>query len=159
MVDSVPSWDEYFMQIARTVSIRAKCRRRKVGAVIVDQEKRIVSTGYNGHPARNTPTDCLSGGCPRGLLSNEELAAYTSYDSGPGLCIASHAEANAIFYRSQDVQGSTLYVTDRPCFGCTKMLLGNGVVAAFWFENKDGQQLIRSSHVIDLFEQYVAEGR
>ena len=46
---SRPSWDEYFMEIARQVSTRATCDRKHVGAVIV-RDKAILSTGYNGAP-------------------------------------------------------------------------------------------------------------
>src|SRR5204863_7988511 len=44
-----PSWDEYFMMIARDVSTRATCERRSVGAVSV-LDRRILTTGYNGAP-------------------------------------------------------------------------------------------------------------
>ena len=44
-----PSTDEYFMEMARLVSTRSTCLRRKVGAVIV-KDKRVLSTGYNGSP-------------------------------------------------------------------------------------------------------------
>lgn len=49
-----PSWDEYFMEIAKVVATRATCDRKHVGAVIVDGRNRIVSTGYNGS-ARGLP--------------------------------------------------------------------------------------------------------
>ncbi|MBV9270024.1 MAG: dCMP deaminase, partial [Candidatus Eremiobacteraeota bacterium] len=40
-----PGWDEYFMEIARTVATRATCPRASVGAVLV-REHRILTTGY-----------------------------------------------------------------------------------------------------------------
>ncbi|GAF81148.1 unnamed protein product, partial [marine sediment metagenome] len=46
---SRPTWDEYFVEITELVSKRSTCLRRKVGAVIV-QDKRILTTGYNGAP-------------------------------------------------------------------------------------------------------------
>ena len=57
-----PSWDEYFMAIARVVASRSNCVKRKVAAVIT-LDRRIISTGYNGTPrgVRN----CNEGGCPR----------------------------------------------------------------------------------------------
>jgi len=46
---SRPSWDEYFLKITADVSERATCVKRKVGAIIV-KDNRILSTGYNGTP-------------------------------------------------------------------------------------------------------------
>ena len=57
-----PSWDEYFMRIARVISMRSTCLRRQVGAVIV-RDQRILSSGYNGAP--NKITHCLEIGCLR----------------------------------------------------------------------------------------------
>jgi deoxycytidylate deaminase len=45
-----PSWDDWALGIAHAVAARADCTRRKIGAVILDSEHRIVSTGYNGSP-------------------------------------------------------------------------------------------------------------
>ena len=44
-----PSFDEYFMNIAKTTSTRSSCIRRQVGAIIV-KDRRLISTGYNGTP-------------------------------------------------------------------------------------------------------------
>ena len=57
-----PAWDEYFMNIATTVSSRSNCVKRKVAAVVTI-DRRIISTGYNGTP-RGT-VNCNEGGCPR----------------------------------------------------------------------------------------------
>lgn len=117
-----PSWDLYFAAIARTVSTRADCRRRKVGAVIVDANHRIVSTGYNGAPAGDQ--GCLEGACPRGLMTSEEAAPGTAYDN----CIAVHAEANALLYARTSLVGCTIYVTCPPCRDCSKLIAGAGIV-------------------------------
>ena len=42
------TWDEYFMNLAITVSQRGTCDRAYVGCVIVNNDHRIVTTGYNG---------------------------------------------------------------------------------------------------------------
>lgn len=119
---SRPSWDNYFLNIAKAVSERADCSRRKVGAVIV-RDNRIVSTGYNGSPPK--AASCLDGACPR---ANSDAEPGSSYDTGPGACIAIHAEANAILYAGIDgCKGSTMYVTDTPCEGCQKLILASGI--------------------------------
>src|SRR5664279_4927500 len=41
-------WDEYFMQLARTVSAKSKDPNCKVGAVLVSQDHLVVATGFNG---------------------------------------------------------------------------------------------------------------
>lgn len=121
-----PDWDLYFLGIAEAVAERADCTRRKVGAVIV-KDHRIVSTGYNGAPAGQR--GCIDGSCPRGLMSLADVPAGSSYDTGPGSCIAVHAEANAIIYGDYDrMHGATIYVTDSPCDGCQRLIDGAGII-------------------------------
>ena len=117
-----PGWDEYFTEIAEVVSLRADCRRREVGAVIVDANHRIVSTGYNGAPSGDA--GCLAGHCPRGLMTRDEAAPLSAYDN----CIAIHAEANALLYARVPLVGATIYVTCRPCKDCAKLIAGAGIV-------------------------------
>lgn len=45
-----PSWDDYFLNIAAAVSKRSHDGETQVGVVIVDENKRILATGYNGFP-------------------------------------------------------------------------------------------------------------
>lgn len=117
-----PDWDWYFTNIAFAVALRADCSRRKVGAVIV-QDNRIVSTGYNGSPPGGP--SCLAGGCPR---SYRDVPPGSSYDTGPGSCIAAHAEQNAIIYAGRSkCLGATIYVTSDVCGGCLKMIEAAGI--------------------------------
>ena len=110
-----PGWDEYFLGIAQAVSARSDCERRKVGAVVV-KDRRIVGTGYNGAPAGRPGCET----CPRRL---SEAEPGSSYDTGPGSCVAIHAEANALIYTNRvDLLGATIYVTQPPCEGCTKLI-------------------------------------
>jgi dCMP deaminase len=127
----VPGWDEYFLGIAQAVSARAKCLRRRVGAVIV-LDKRIIATGYNG-AAPGRP-DCLEGACPRGQLSYDQVAGLGDYDrpGTAGFCIAIHAEVNALLFATRDTKGSTAYITDPPCPGCRKALAAAGIIRAVW---------------------------
>jgi dCMP deaminase len=115
-----PTWDEYFMSIARVVSARSNCIKRKVGAVIA-LDRRIISTGYNGTPRgiRN----CNEGGCPRCAGAAE---SGTRLDE----CLCSHAEENSITqsaYHGVSVRGGALYTTFCPCLMCTKMIINAGL--------------------------------
>ncbi len=126
LTDPRPDWDTYYLQIARAVSARADCTRRKVGAIIV-QGDRIVSTGYNGAPTKK-PGCLTAGACPRGRLSVHEVLPGSSYDTGSGACIALHAEQNAILRAGLDSRGAVLYVTDEPCDGCSRLIEGAGIL-------------------------------
>lgn len=112
------SWDEYYLELARTTASRATCSRRKHGAVIV-KGRRIVSTGYNGGPSGYP--HCDEGGCPRAQSSAPQGYGYER-------CIAIHAEANALLFSSpEERDGATLYCTGAPCFGCAKLVANSGV--------------------------------
>lgn len=115
-----PSWDDYFMEIARMVASRSTCLRRQVGCVIV-KDRRILSTGYNGAPSG--VTHCSEIGCRRmadGVPSGERHE----------LCRGVHAEQNAIIQGARYgvvLDGATAYVTSQPCSICTKMLINAGI--------------------------------
>ena len=115
-----PSWDEYFLSIARVVASRSNCVKRKVAAVIT-RDRRIISTGYNGTP-RGT-RNCNEGGCPR---CNAFAEGGTRLDE----CLCSHGEENAITqaaFHGVSVRGGTLYSTFSPCLMCTKMIINAGI--------------------------------
>lgn len=124
-----PSWDDYYLAIARAVAGRADCSRAQHGAVIVDEDRRVVSFGYNGAPA-GLP-GCLEGACPRGQLAYTDMGARAGgYDdpASPGYCIAVHAEANAIILAGRRATaGGTIYITGEPCHGCRKLIAAAGI--------------------------------
>ena len=107
------SWPEYFMELAEKLATRSTCDRASVGAVIVNSDNRIVSTGYNGSVANNPHCDDVG---------------HTLRD---GHCIATiHAEINAITYCAREgvaLKGTTLYVTHFPCLNCTKSIIAAGI--------------------------------
>ena len=96
-----PTWDEYFMKLAELIKTRSTCLRRQVGALVV-QDKRIVSTGYNGAPKWCRHCDEL--GCMRQKLNVPSGEKHE-------LCRAVHAEQNAILqaaYYGVSVSGATV---------------------------------------------------
>lgn len=116
-----PSWDEYFMEMAKLTAQRSTCMRRHVGAVIV-KDCRAIATGYNG--------------APRGLVHCEEnggcLRQKMGIPSGQRqeLCRALHAEQNAIIQAASmghAIEGGTIYITHQPCVVCAKMIINAGI--------------------------------
>jgi dCMP deaminase len=115
-----PSWDEYFMTIARQVSERSTCMRRHCGAVVV-KERRMLATGYNGTP--RGLRHCEEIGC---LREQRGIASGSHHE----LCRGIHAEQNAIIQAALHgvaIEGSTIYTTHQPCVQCAKMLINAGV--------------------------------
>jgi dCMP deaminase len=115
-----PSWDEYFMTIARQVSERSTCTRRHCGAVIV-KDRRMLATGYNGTP--KGLRHCEEVGCLREKLG---VASGVNHE----LCRGIHAEQNAIIQAALHgvaMDGSSIYTTHQPCVQCAKMLINAGV--------------------------------
>ena len=120
------TWDQYGMQLAATAALRGDCRRRQVGAVLMAEDHSIISMGYNGGPSKGK--SCLDGQCPRGLMSKEEVPGNSPYDEGSGTCIALHAEWNLLLRTSwEQFEGSTLYVTHKPCHICSVLISGTRI--------------------------------
>jgi len=118
--DSRPSWDEYFLQIAKIVAKRSTCLRRKVGALLV-KNRRILATGYNGTPSGITHCDVT--GCLREKLNIPSGERHE-------LCRGLHAEQNALLQAALygvSVKDSILYITNQPCIICTKMIINAGI--------------------------------
>lgn len=108
-----PTWDEYFLAIAKVVASRATCLRRKCGTVLV-KENRILSSGYNG--------------APPGLPQCDEVGC----EMVEGHCLrCTHSEPNAIAHAARygvALDGATAYVSGgSPCYACAKVLIGAGV--------------------------------
>ncbi len=117
---SRPSWNEYFLEMAKLVSKRSTCLRRQVGAVAV-RDKRVLATGYNGAPSGLA--HCIDIGCIR-----EKLKIPSGQRQE--LCRGLHAEQNVIIQaaiHNLDLKESILYVTNQPCVTCAKMLISVGV--------------------------------
>jgi len=120
------SWDETFMSLALMVAQRTACKFHTAGAVIVDDNNRIISMGYNG------PTEgdyhCLEVGCAKvdGNPVTKKLER----------CRGAHAEVNAII-NAQDtrrLRGSTIYSVILPCYDCMKALNNVGIKEIVYYE-------------------------
>ncbi|MEM5811889.1 MAG: cytidine/deoxycytidylate deaminase family protein [Candidatus Aenigmatarchaeota archaeon] len=116
-----PSWDEYFMEIAKVVAKRSTCKRAAVGAVIV-KDKRILTTGYAGAP-KGMP-HCLDVGCLIKSIVKENGKTEEH-------CLRTvHAEMNAIIQAALhgvSTDGATIYTTHFPCYNCAKVIINAGI--------------------------------
>ncbi len=140
-----PTWDEYFLMLAKLAATRSTCLAFPVGAVIV-KNKQVLATGYNGPPSGSE--HCLSQGfCYPGLSSCDASKVLPSR--------AVHAEANAIAQASKHgiaTEGASIYVTLEPCLSCLKLVMSAGIREVY-YETPFVSQA--SGQVRDLF---VAEG-
>jgi len=122
-----PSWDDYFIQIAEIVKTRSTCFRRQVGAVLVNDNKQIISTGYNGVP--RGVKHCTIKTCTK---------LYEKSGEKNEICPAVHAELNAILQAASagiSPEGTTLYSTTRPCSGCTMAIINVGIKRVVYVED------------------------
>jgi dCMP deaminase len=125
-----PSWHEYFMLLAKLLSVRSTCNSRKVGAVIV-RNNRVLATGYNG--AVHGAPHCIDQGpefCLRRRIGAHDADKYN-------YCISSHAEVNAVDQAARfgiSLEGASLYCTLEPCNWCFKQLIQAGIVEIYYEE-------------------------
>ena len=134
-----PDWDNYFIEIAKVVSSRSTCLRRKYGAVVV-KDRVIISTGYNGSP--RGIKNCIDvNKCTR---KEQNIPSGERYE----LCEAVHAEQNAIINGPPDrMKGATIYIAgfeeDKsfaagiPCKLCDRMIRNSQITEVVYLE-KDG---------------------
>lgn len=92
--------------MARLVASWSKDPSTQVGAVIVDQRNRVVSTGFNGFP--------------RGIADE-----YTTREAK--LLRTLHAEVNAILFAGRDLTDHRIYVTHIPCARCSVQIIQSGI--------------------------------
>lgn len=99
-------WDSRFLSMADLVSSWSKDPSTKVGCVLVDRNRRVVSVGFNGPPIKTVDAEYI-----------REVRLRRSI----------HAEANALHFANSDVSGCTAYITHTPCANCTGHLIQRGI--------------------------------
>lgn len=143
-------FNEYYLLVALAVRERANCKGRRVGAIIV-KDNRIIGTGYNGTP--EGMTNCEDGGCVR---CDKYRKQSQNYDK----CICVHAEQNAMVTAARfghSIQHSVIYTTLQPCFTCTKQFLQAKVKTVYYLDELD-KKITNEQHKTiedeDFDEQY-----
>ncbi len=120
-------------------ALRSKDPVTKVGACIVNQEKKIVGIGYNGFPI-----GCSDLKFPWSKDTIDPLNSKYLY-----VC---HAEVNAILNKnSADTKGCDIYVALFPCNGCAKMIIQSRIKKVIYFSDKyaDKPSTIASKKLLD----------
>ncbi len=115
-------WNNYFLEIAKTVSKRSNCLRAQVGAVIVGTDKKIKATGYNGTPSK--VVSCMELGFCYRMKNN--IPSGTRYET----CRSIHAEQNAIIQAGQDrCMGASMYIWGHNfiCILCKRFIVQAGI--------------------------------
>lgn len=116
------SWDEYFMGLAHLSALRSKDPNTQVGACIVDNDKKVVSIGYNGMPR----------GCDDNDMPWEREGGFkdTKY------AYVVHAELNAILNSPRSLKDTILYVSLFPCNECAKAIIQSGIKKIYYESDK-----------------------
>lgn len=121
-----PTWDEYFMILAKLTASRSTCLSRPAGAVIV-KDRQILASGYNG--SLPGEAHCMDEGqCFRRSLKWPEAMKYD-------MCRSAHAEANAVALAAKkgvSLEGAGIYCTLEPCITCAKLIVMSGITRVIY---------------------------
>ncbi|ALD62298.1 DCMP deaminase [Mollivirus sibericum] len=130
-------WEDYFMMLALLSAQRSKDPNTQVGACIVNEDKRVVSMGYNGFPR----------GCNDDVFPWKRDSACEDILDSKSLYVV-HAELNAILNKNaKSIKGCTVYVTLFPCCECTKAIIQSGITRVVYlgFGGKKHQPRYKAS--------------
>jgi dCMP deaminase len=111
MRTDVPDWDTYFFEMAKHTATRSKDPSTQVGAIIIDKDKWILSTGYNGF-------------APGVHEDDKRWSRPEKYKR------VIHAEMNSIAAAARaghSTKGAHLYVTHYPCLMCARLIIASGI--------------------------------
>lgn len=146
-----PSKDQYFIDMAKLVSTRGTCLRRKVGCVLVNAKGHVIATGYNG----------VAAGLPHcnDQWFNHACEGATA-PSGTNLdsCEAIHGEQNALLQCKDVHEIDTAYVTAKPCVSCMKLFMNTSCKRIVYLEeypHAKTEELAAKSNI--LLEKFSAD--
>ena len=112
-------WDLRFLEMSELVSLWSKDPSTKVGSVIVDNDRRVISLGYNGFP--------------KGVADNDRLN-----DREEKYKIVVHAERNALLFANTDVKNCSIFTYPfMPCPICAGMIIQSGISRVVSFKSNN----------------------
>ncbi|MCX6235515.1 MAG: cytidine/deoxycytidylate deaminase family protein [Bacteroidetes bacterium] len=116
-----PSWDEYFMEVAKTIAKRATCDRGRSGCVIA-RDRQLLVTGYVGSPVGLPHCDDIGHLMKKIIHEDGSISQH---------CVRTvHAEQNAICQAARlgiSLQNATLYCRMTPCHTCAMLIINCGI--------------------------------
>ena len=123
--------DKLYMDIALRVGLMSNDNKHKVGAIIVDKDKKnILSFGWNGTPS-GTSNETRN---KDGITRREVI----------------HAETNAICKLATSTRSSSqaiLYTTISPCFECARYIIQAGIEEIIYKEVYEWESILFLKHV------------
>ncbi|GHV72600.1 cell division protein DedD [Bacteroidia bacterium] len=149
-----PSWDEYFMGLARAVALRATCSRGRSGCVIV-RDKQLLVTGYVGSPKGLPHCNDVGHQIKKTIHEDGHITEH---------CVRTvHAEQNAICQAARCgvvLENSTLYCRMTPCRVCAMLIINCGirrVVCEYRYHaGEESEQMFKEANVqLEFFNEEV----
>jgi dCMP deaminase len=123
-------WDKNFLSLAQQIALWSKDPSTKVGAIIVNKDKRIITTGYNGIPQYLNDN-----------IKKRQIPPIKYY-------WFEHAERNAIYQAAKfgvSIKNCILYTTLYPCTDCARGIIQSGIIRIVTLRrNKEKKQWIES---------------
>lgn len=142
---------EMFLKIAYACALRSTCLRRRYGAVIVNKDDFIISTGYNGAPRR--VDDCIKiGKCWREV---NNIPSGQNYEK----CMSVHAEMNALMQAGKEAKDGIMFLAGvdmktgklpdnmMPCSLCTKVLINSQIKQVVMLDSDITETPLRCKYI------------
>jgi len=151
-----PSWDEYFMEVARAIAKRATCDRGRSGCVIA-RNKQLLVTGYVGSPVGLPHCDDVGHLMKKVIHDDDNVSQH---------CMRTvHAEQNAICQAAKlgvSIDGATLYCKMTPCRVCAMLIINSGIKRVVcekkYHGGEESEQMFREAGVkIEFFTDNLEE--
>lgn len=142
-------WDEFFMRIAIVATGRVSCNFHRIASVYVDDNHRIISIGYNGPSCGDYDGNVY--GCAK--VHGDPVTGEIRR------CRGVHSEINGMInaFDTARLKGSTLYITQFPCYDCMKVLNNAGIKKIIYLheylrvkDGSDGTERMAEPEAIEL---------
>ncbi|KNC22138.1 putative deoxycytidylate deaminase [Lucilia cuprina] len=136
-LDRAITWDDHFMYLAVLSSKRSRDPRVQVGAVIVNEDNRIIGMGYNGFPK-----GCSDEKFPWYRYKDVDYCSQVDPIHSKDHFVV-HAEANAILNKNcANLKNTRLYTTLFPCIKCAHLIVQSGITNIYYLSDEMGKKHI-----------------